>query len=364
MKILIFNPLGIGDVLFSTPIIRGIKETYPEATISYICNKRTFEILRYYPDIERLHVFEKDEYKDEWKRSRLVCLKKILVFFANLQRERFDVVFDLSLGCSYTVIFFLMGIKERVGFNYRERGRFLTKRLTLTGFNEKHAIEYYAELAEMAGVKISKKKIHITISQNDTAWARGFLLEHKVFPQDTVIGLVPGCGASWGKDAGYRRWQGKNFALVGDMLASKYKAKLLIFGDRNELDLCSPIASAMRHTPVMACGKTSLGQFLALAKRCDLVITNDGGPLHIAVGLDTKTVSIFGPVDENIYGPYPKSENHIVISNKKLSCRPCYKNFRYSLCDEKKCLESITPEDVFRGAETILKADRGRKISA
>ena len=75
----------------------------------------------------------------------------------------------------------------------------------------------------------------------------------------------------------------------------------------------------------------------------------------MAASLGIKTVSVFGPVDEDTYGPYPPSAGHRIIAKKDVPCRPCYKKFKYNACDKRLCLETITVDEVFRAAEEALK---------
>jgi len=79
----------------------------------------------------------------------------------------------------------------------------------------------------------------------------------------------------------------------------------------------------------------------------------------MAVGMGVSTVSIFGPVDEKVYGPYPLNSNHIVISKKDVPCRPCYKKFKYNMCKERLCLESIKCEDVLAAVDRLLSNVKG-----
>jgi len=354
MNILIFNPLGIGDVLFSTPALKALKRRYPDASISYICNKRTYEIVRMNPFLSKVYIFEKDDFRNEWRSSKIRCIGKILSLCRELRRERFSAVLDLSLGWYYHLIFFLLGIRERVGFDFRDRGKFLTKKLTIDGFNDKHAVEYYLDLVRLLGVNIEDRTLDLYLSNDDRSWAERFLADNHILQGDIIVGVIPGCGASWGKDADFRRWNRKNFAEVCNRLVDAYHVKVLIFGDESEVPICQEIAGIMKHKPMLVCGKTTLCQFLALVSKCSLVITNDGGPLHIAVSLKVKTVSIFGPVDEYVYGPYPPSADHRVVSRKGLACRPCYKKFRYALCGTKQCLESISVDEVWEVAKGLL----------
>ena len=87
------------------------------------------------------------------------------------------------------------------------------------------------------------------------------------------------------------------------------------------------------------------------------MLTNDGGPLHMAVALGVKTVSIFGPVDDKVYGSYPPSEKHTVIK-KDLPCRPCYYNFKIPVCEQDKyCLKGISADEVFNSVKNILNME-------
>ncbi|MBM3245245.1 MAG: glycosyltransferase family 9 protein, partial [Candidatus Omnitrophica bacterium] len=101
-------------------------------------------------------------------------------------------------------------------------------------------------------------------------------------------------------------------------------------------------------------GETDLSQLIGVINNCRILITNDGGPLHIAVAAGIKSVSIFGPVDENVYGPYPASSKHIVIKNT-VACRPCYRNFKFSICQiDRKCLDAITVDEVFDATRRLM----------
>ena len=265
-------------------------------------------------------------------------------------------VIDLSLGYQYSLLLSFIGIRKRFGFNYRDRGRSLTKKIEIDGFSEKHVIEYYCDILKFLGIDTKDLRLSpkVYLTDNDAIWAGDFLKANGVAEEDLVIGIIPGCGASWGMDARHRRWDRDGFAKVCDGLAERYGAKVILLGDSQEIEICNDIQNKMRSRAIMACGKTSLRNFLGLIKRCALIITNDGGPLHMAVGLGLKTVSIFGPVDEKIYGPYPISEDHVVVSKSDVPCRPCYKKFKYKICENRTCLTSIKPEEVLEAANKLL----------
>jgi ADP-heptose:LPS heptosyltransferase len=89
-------------------------------------------------------------------------------------------------------------------------------------------------------------------------------------------------------------------------------------------------------------GKTDLEELSAIINNLYILITNDGGTLHIAVALGKKTVSFFGPVDPKVYAPYPADEKHHIVLRRDLECSPCYIKFHLSGCKRnKECLETI-----------------------
>jgi len=355
-RIIIINPLGIGDVIFSTPLVAALKKAIPGSYIGYLCNERVSELLSADPDIDKVFVYEKDEYRDLWKSSKIECLKKAAGFLGAIRKERFDISINLSLDYQYNILCMLIGIKKRVGFNYRSRGRFLTSRVRLENFDGKHVVEHYLDM--LGPLQIGADKTiapRVYISSRDSEWADNELRRQGITDTDTIVGIICGGGASWGADADIKRWDRNKFAALADKLIEAHGVKVIFLGDKKEAALAADARKTMKGPSVDMSGETTVGQMAAVIKKCRVLITNDGGPVHVAAGLGVNTVSIFGPVDEKTYGPYPKSDKHIVISRSDVACRPCYKKFKYNKCDNRACLDSITVSEVFAAAEKILK---------
>lgn len=104
-KILIVNPFGIGDVLFSTPIIRALRRNLPGAFFGYLCNRRAYPVLETNSDINKIFIFEKDEFRVLWKKSKIKFFKEFFALLNSIRKARFDTVIDLSLSDRYS--FFL-----------------------------------------------------------------------------------------------------------------------------------------------------------------------------------------------------------------------------------------------------------------
>jgi len=356
IKILVINPFGIGDVIFSTPLLGMLRSEYPGSFIGYVCNKRAYEVIKTNPHIDKIFIYEKDEYRDLWRRSPIWCVKKIISFLKEVKDEKFDLSVDLSLGYQNSLLLKAAGIKRRLGFNYRNRGKFLTDKMAIESFDDRHVVEHYTRLLTLLGIDTSKYNVSPKIYASDAgiAFADKFLRDNAVKAGDIIVGLMPGCGESWGSDAVKRRWDRRNFAALADRLADRYGAKTVLLGNAKETDICDEIQASMKNGAVNYCGKTSIDELIGIFTKCKLVVTNEGGPLHIATALGVRTVSLFGPVDEKTYGPYPAGGGNIVISKKDLPCRPCYKKFKYNDCDKRLCLDTISVDEVFRAAEAVI----------
>jgi len=213
--------------------------------------------------------------------------------------------------------------------------------------------QYYLDLLTHLGLEIYSKDLEMDISEQDRKWTEDFLSNHGVVASDRLIGVIPGAGESWGKEARYRRWSAEKYAELVDKLIEKFSVKIILMGAKHEQELCEKLKSGRKNSFIEACGKTDIRQLGALLAKCELVILNDGGPLHVAVAAKAKTLSIFGPVDEHVYGPFGSPEDHKVVK-KGLVCQPCYRRFRMTKCDHASCLTTLEVDDVFKKIEQIL----------
>jgi len=356
-RILIVNPFGIGDVLFTTPLIRAVRRAFPESRIGYLCNRRTERILRDNPHLDVLFVYEKDEFVGLWRASRRRGLRYLASLVRQIRRERFELLIDLSLGERYALVMALLGVPRRIGFDYRRRGRFLTQRLWIDGYRDRHVVDYYRQLLQFIGIHLIENALELQASEDDERWAEVWLQEHRLTRQYPLVGVVPAGGVSWGIDAPFRRWSFEGFAAVGDALIERRRAQVILFGEQADALICRTVAGLMKRPAIDVSGQTNLGQFISLLGHLDLVICNDGGPLHLAVSQGVRTVSIFGPVDPRVYGPYPKDTNrHWVIRKEALPCRPCYHQFKLPPCPyERACLTTIGPEEVIEACAEMLQ---------
>lgn len=358
-RILIVNPFGIGDVLFTTPLIRAVRRAFPMSHLGYLCNRRTEPVLKNNPQLDAVFVYERDEMVRCWKASPMKYLRQAGRLLRRISSGKFDLLVDLSLGDRYSVLLALLGVRRRIGFDYRKRGRFLTERLPIDGYHAEHVVEYYRKLLKSMGIHLMEGALELCASEEDERWVGAWLKERGLSPDQPLVGIVPAGGVSWGIDAPFRRWSFEGFATVADTLVEEYGAHVILFGEASDQPICDTVARLMKHPAINVSGQTTLGQFVSLLSRLRLVVCNDGGPLHLAVSQGVKTVSIFGPVDDQVYGPYPPDETrHRVVRCDALPCRPCYHQFRLPPCPyERACLTSLEPRDVLEACRALLEEE-------
>ncbi len=352
---LIINPFGIGDVLFSLPLISNLKENFPSSKIFYLCNRRTQALLENFILINKTFVYERDEFEAVKRRSLFSWVRKIGSFISEIKKENIDIVIDLSLNSQFGFFAWAAGIKQRIGYDYKKRGRFLTKKISLKGYEAKHVIEYYLELLKLLGLKPEYRKVQLNLTATQKNQAANFLNQQGIGADDSLIAITPCGGVSWGRDSYRKHWPRIKFAELADKLINQCGVRIILAGSSSERETIEAIEGLMQNKPVKAIDLPLL-DFLALLQRSALLIANDGGPVHMGVFSGIRTVSIFGPVSEAVYGPYPENLQKHVVIKKDLSCRPCYQRFRLTKClRDLKCLKDITVDEVFNSAKGLLE---------
>jgi len=125
--------------------------------------------------------------------------------------------------------------------------------------------------------------------------------------------------------------------------------RVVITGTADDLVYANMLISSLKNTKIInACGKTTVNELAVLIKKCNVFISTDSSPLHIASAVGTPFIALFGPTDARRH--LPPSKNYIVI-NKNLECSPCYK----TKCRSKRCMTEITPNEVLAALEKLIK---------
>lgn len=333
-KILIVNVNWIGDVIFSTPFIKTVRGAYPDGYIACLLHPRCVDVLAGNPNIDELIVYD----EEGMHKSLLGKLK--LVF--SLRKKHFDIAFMLHRSFTKALLAFLAGAKERIGYPTKRRGLFLTKAVELPD-EELHKVEYFLNLARACAIPIKDITYEFFVKDAHRQSVRQFLRESGINDTDRLAVLCP--GGNWDM----KRWPTENFALLADMLIERLGVKLVLSGAKKDIALTDRIKRLMKNGCAVSCGRTSLKELGALLELASLVVANDTGPMHLAVAMKAKTIALFGPTSPKLTGPYGKG-NYSVIWKTEGCDVPCYD----VTCTDNRCMALITPEEVFKKAESLL----------
>jgi ADP-heptose:LPS heptosyltransferase len=218
----------------------------------------------------------------------------------------------------------------------------LTKTVEEPG-GELHKIDYFLNIARFVGIDPADTRYEFFVKNEDRASVLKFFESENVTDKDILVALCP--GGNWDP----KRWPKENFALLGSLISKSAGARIAICGAKKDIGLAGEIASLMSVPPIIACGRTTLGQLGAVFERANLVVANDTGPMHIASAVGADVIALFGPTSARITGP--RGRGRSVVISADVSCDvPCYDH----TCKDYRCMSAITVEEVFCAAEKIL----------
>lgn len=335
-KILIVNVNWIGDVIFSTPFIKTVRQNYPDSHIICLLHPRCADVLKNNPRLDELIIYDEDGL-----HKGLIGKLKLII---SLRKKKIDAAFLLHRSFTKSLIAFLAGAVERVGYPEKKRGLLLTKAVEIPD-EETHKVEYFLNLARACGMKVQDPSYEFFVSDPDRKKIRQFLNESGINDKDLLVVLCP--GGNWDP----KRWPKENFARLADMLGDKFGARIVISGAKKDIPLAESIKKMMKNVPVISCGRTDLKELGALLERADLVVANDSGPMHLAVAMKTKVIALFGPTSPRLTGPYGSGNYRIIWKNSECDV-PCYD----LTCMDNRCMSMITVEDVFNTAQEMIKS--------
>lgn len=338
-RILIARTDRVGDVLLSTPVIRAVRQRYPHAYIAMMVSPLTKEILEGNPYLDEVIIYDKDGKHKGWVRS--------LKFSQNLKKKRFDLAIILHPTNRVHLVTFLAGINRRVGYD-RKLGFLLTDRLKHTKqLGQKHELEYNLDVIRYLGIEADEKSLLMPLKQESEQWIEELLKEKEIDRNHKLIAIHPGASCP------SKIWPNDRFAAVADRLVVKYAAQIIIVAGPKDTVLANKILHHMHQAAVNLAGKTSLSQLASLLKRCDLFISNDSGPVHIASALGVPVISIFGRKQAGLgprrWGPLGLKDRFL---HRDAGCLEC---LAHNCTREFACLKAITVDDVLQAAESILK---------
>ncbi len=325
-KILCIKPRGIGDVVLSTIVLDNLHNHFPNAKVDYLTEHFVKPALKYNSLVNKILTMQKTEFplKVAWR----------------LRKEKYDIIIDLWSNPRTAQITFFSGAKFKVGFAYRGR-KYAYNILGTSEKGEHHSAEHNLELLKPLGVNIISKKIHYYTGEVEKIIADEFFSENNL-NNKLVFGIIPAGG--WDS----KRCDKSKWVEICKEAINDFNCKILVLwgpGDESDADFIKLNLS----DDCLLAPKSSLVQMAAIISKCNLVIANDSGPMHISAALSVPTLGIFGPTNPKSHGPY--SPNSDFIIKEDLDCIICNK----LVCPlQHECMRELNSNDVMGKIRSLL----------
>ena len=335
-RILIIQTAFLGDVILSTPMIKALRELFPDSFISFLLIPETKKALENNPYLDEILVYDKRK-------------KRGLVSFCRMVSKIRECGFDLAViphrSLRSAFLAYLSRIPQRIGFDTSSGFFWFTDKVHYP--TNVHEVD--RNLSLLSGFNYHPKNMlpELFPSPNDYTYAGKLLQNSGIKERDKIVGIAP--GSVWAT----KRWLPEGFAAVANLLQQNAGAKVIFLGSEEDRRLCQEIAGQMKTTPIILAGETDVLQSAAVISLCTVILSNDSAPVHIASAMKRPVVEIFGStIPEFGFAPY--GEGHTIIQ-RKMECRPCGIHGKRK-CPKKhfRCMKEITTEEVFHAVVSYL----------
>ncbi len=323
MKVLIVKPSSFGDIIQANPVLTAIKSAWPSCSIDWLVFKQWEETVKMFPLVDNIIT---------WDRKG--GIKEFLRVLKECNKQKYDLVIDLQGLLRTALLVRMMNAKQKIGVSgMKELSWLLVKEPYKRNKKENAVIRNLNSVSCLTGVQYTPKFDIIceSVSLDE-------LKDFNLSKDDFVVAFVP---FSRGKT---KTWDSKNYVELARMIKEKNKnIKILVLGSVKDYE------KIKSENVIDICGKTGIKELACVLKMCKFVIGADTGAMHLANALGIRNVFIFGGSDINETSPY--GDNAKIIS-AYLPCSPCRGKCKF---DTEKCLQKITPKDVFENIKEWIK---------
>lgn len=332
-RFVVFQTAFPGDVVLTLPLIQQLRQLFPDAFTGFVTIPGTADLLSNHPAVSERIVFD--------KRGADGGIAGIFRFAKKLRLGRFDTAIVPHRSLRSALVVFLAGIPRRIGFT-RSAGRFLLT--DVVEYDESaHEIDRNLSLLGPLGVGAKQQRMpslypdYAAVEKVDQfirAWRAGG------GSGEPLVALAP--GSVWAT----KRWPADRFAKLGRLLIRSGYGVVLI-GSREERAMCGELMNSAGSPNVLnGAGDFSLLESAELIRRCELIVSNDSAPVHLAGAMRVPVVAIYGATVPR-FGFAPRGNQDAIVEREGLACRPCgiHGGQRCPL-GTFECMLTIPPEQV------------------
>lgn len=355
MKILLIRLRLIGDVVFTTPMLRALKRAFPSAHLSYLVEPPAAPVVIGNPHLDEVIVAP-----EAAGVARVVADVKLA---RRLRRERYDLVVDLHGGPRSAWLAWLSGAPQRVGYEITGRTWMYTKAVPRPrALRARHSVRNQWDLLEaidgwrVAGPDPSRDAVEMAHDAVADARIAQRLGDFGITRDHELVIVHVSAGNP------FRRWPEAAFtALVTALAGGSSARRIVLSSGPSDRAAAGRIATEARRVlgpaadRVVDFGEFDLAELRALIERSRLFIGGDSGPLHIAATTETPIVGIYGPTEPARSAPWrdPRFRSE-AVEVAGLACRPC--DQRVCKPGDFRCLTTLKPDEVLSAAMRAMNA--------
>ena len=373
-RILLIKLSAVGDVVHTIPVLNKLRRRYPSAQLDWLVTPAIAELLQHHPAITSIIEFEREAWSTPWRLAPFLAYARLA---RKLRAAAYDLVIDMHGQFRTAAVTLATGAPARIGFDrprasvwdasprkFPEQARkhawqgaregswlAYTHHIPVPTL-DLHAVDRYLNVGPILGLDNDPADFSFPIPQSANSRVDALLRRHGLAGTDLAT-IAP--GTIWET----KHWGNDKFAQVARHFMSKGFAVVLI-GSARERVVCEEVADSAPGAVDLA-GMTTLSELAALIRRSAISITNDSGPMHLAVALNRPVVSIFGPTDSIWIGPYRRPN---AVLHADLQCSPCYLRRLKHCTHGHACMHNVSPLAVIERAESVLHASEGRLAHA
>jgi heptosyltransferase-2 len=340
MKLAVFLPNWIGDVVMATPALRALREHFVGAQLIGILKPYVAGVLEGAPWLDRtLHLDSRGPWRQRWPAVA-----------AALRQQHVDLAVLFPNTLRAALVAWLGGCRRRIGYARYGRGPFLTDRLLPR--QDAHGrrapspiLDAYNLLAERAGCSSPGRRMELFTTPRDEGAAAKVWHQAGFASCREVICLNP--GAAFGSA---KHWPAEHFAALARALVDRRGSGVLVLCGPGERDLARQVEALARRPRIktLAEGPLWLGLTKACVRRANLLVTTDSGPRHFATAFGRPVVTLFGPTHIAWTETYDPRAIHL---QEEVECGPCQRR----VCPlDHRCMTGLTPARVFAAVAEAL----------
>jgi len=334
-NILIVRTDRIGDVVLSLPLAQIIKKHFPDCKITFLIREYTRPLAEGNPNIDEVITLKE-------KNGKPSLAKNITML-----KNKFDVCIFVYPTFPIALILFFSSIKTRIGTGYRWYSFLFNKKIyDHRKYGERHELEYNIRLLQLLEIdeqiNFDNVTFGIAISKQSEEKISEVLKSIRVDNQKPIIIFHPGSGGS-SFDLPLHKMKG----IINSL--KQEPVKILITGNEAEKELCQSLV--VNNSIINLAGQFNLSELIALINKCDLMIANSTGPIHIAAALGKYVIGFYPKIpscSSKRWGPYT---NKKIIFSPTIDCNNCTRQ----QCEKLNCMESIRVEEVVKAVKDILE---------